>query len=70
MAKISEAASKEEIIEELSLKTHTKHDWCVKPVCGHTGDGLKSGLDWLLEKAKSCEKTQRKTSKSLSKISI
>jgi len=67
---MNDAATKEEIIEELSLKTLTKHDWCVKPVCGHTGDGLKSGLDWLLEKAKSCEKTRRKTSKSLSKMSV
>ena len=46
--------------EMLGLHRLTEHSVKVQPSCAKSGDGLKSGLDWLMENVINDEKLARK----------
>jgi len=52
-----------ELHQMLGLNRLTNHSIKVQPSCAKSGDGLKSGLDWLMETAKTEEKLSRKRRK-------
>ena len=46
---INGALKVEEIKDTLELNTITSRHWMIMPCCGLTGEGLKEGLNWIMD---------------------